>query len=258
MTIRQKVQYLTGSAVCRPIFVIGTGRSGTHWLGQSLGNHPEIRLTVEAPPMFGWSTTMALRPETESRLLQRLLRMYRWQLFRSAPRHYLDKNHPNLWIADKLKSAFPHALFIGIERNPYATVASMMKHQGVASWHKRWREFPVPNRFLGISSDIAGRYDAIPLASQCAMRWRAHHIRMKELRSVLADSLKLISYESFAQRTEETIHELQQFLGLAQPIPEPEVKTESLQKWRSQLSSDEIRQIQDVVGFSPESLHQER
>jgi hypothetical protein len=31
-----------------PAFVIGTGRSGTHWLGYALENHPHVRATIEA------------------------------------------------------------------------------------------------------------------------------------------------------------------------------------------------------------------
>ncbi len=256
MMIFEKLRYLRGDAVCRPIFVIGTGRSGTHWLGHCLGNHPEIRITSEARPMFGWSTTMALNPESERRLLGRLIRVYRWQLLLASPRHYLDKNHPNIWIADKLKEAFTDALFIGIERDPYATVASMMRHKGVSSWHRRWREFPLPNRFLGISWEIAERYDDIPFPSQCAMRWLAHHDRMNALKHRLSDSLKVISYEAFARHTEETIGDLQQFLGLSKPLSLPEVKIESLHKWRYQLSGDEIKQIQNVVGFSPDAAHE--
>ena len=132
-----KLRYLFGSSPTRPVFVIGTGRSGTHWLGYSLGNHPEVRATVEMKPMFGLSTRMALDASLESQLFGKLKRAYQWQLLRSAPRLYLDKSHPNIWIAEKLKDAFPKSQFVAIERNPYATVASMMKHKGVSAWHKR-------------------------------------------------------------------------------------------------------------------------
>lgn len=245
-----------GKSSTRPVFVIGTGRSGTHWLGYSLGSHPEVLATVEGRPMFGLSTRMALNPTLEGKLFWRLVMAYKLQLLRAAPRLYVDKSHPNIWIAEKLQKAFPQALFVGIERNPYATVASMMKHGGVSAWHRRWREFPIPNRFLGITHEIADTYDSIPFASQCAMRWLAHHRRMNELKSALGDALLLITYESFTQNTEHTIHGLKQFLGLHQALPIPEVKTESLNKWKSQLSDAELVDIQDIVGFSPENINE--
>lgn len=250
----EKLIYLLGISITYPVFVIGTGRSGTHWLGYSLGDHPEVRATVEAKPMFELSTKMALNSKLEKHLFKRLVLAYRWQLFKSAPRLYLDKTHPNIWIAEKLKESFPQSLFIGIERNPYATVASMMQHKGVSAWHKRWREFPIPNRFLGITKELASTYDSIPFASQCAIRWVAHQDRMHILGHILGDDLLVISYESFAHNTEKVVYELQQFLRLQSPIPIPHVKTDSLQKWKRQLSKEEIKQIQNIVGFPPDTI----
>src|SRR5262245_13442039 len=114
----------------RPVFVVGTGRSGTHWLAYILQRHPEIRMTIEKEPMFGWSTRIALNPELSDRLLWKLILFYRIQFWISAPRHYLDKSHPNIWIAEDLARAFPDALFLGILRDPYGTVASMLRHKG--------------------------------------------------------------------------------------------------------------------------------
>jgi len=247
------LKYVLGLSHTCPIFVIGTGRSGTHWLGQSLGNHPEIRATVEEQPMFDLATRMALNPALERTLFDKLVSAYKWQLLKSAPRLYLDKTHPNIWLAEKLRVAFRRALFLGIERNPYATVASMMKHDGVSAWHTRWREFPVPNRFLGITPELAKRYDKIPRAAQCAIRWLAHRDRMNVLRRTLGSSLMVISYERFADSTAQTIRQLQQFLGLATPIPVPHAKRDALHKWQSQLSAEEVRQIQSIVGFPPDA-----
>jgi hypothetical protein len=237
----------------RPVFVIGTGRSGTHWLGYSLGNHPEVHATIEVEPMFGLSTKMALNVALEGKLFRQLVRAYQQQLSQCGKRIYLDKSHPNIWLAEKLKQTFPDGLFVGIERNPYATVASMIKHRGVAAWHGRWREFPVPNRFLGITSELAKTYDALPLAAQCAWRWVAHHRRMNQLSKTLGRDLMVISYETFAHQTKQTVEQLQKFLGLQTPIPIPDVKTDSLQKWTSDLSFDDVKQIENVVGFPPDA-----
>lgn len=235
----------------RAVLVIGTGRSGTHWLGYSLGDHPEVRATVETEAMFSWSTRMALDPTQEERLFPRLVRAYRKQVLKAHPQLYLDKTHPNIWLAERLRSRLPAALFLGIERNPYATVASMMEHPGVSDWHRRWREFPVPNRFLGITAELAETYDVLPLAAQCAIRWRAHHERMEELKGVLGPSLMVIAYEEFAHRTRTIVEDLRHFLGLHAPVPVPEVKLASLKKWREQLSDADVSAIEGVVGTAP-------
>jgi hypothetical protein len=236
----------------RAAFVIGTGRSGTHWLGNSLGDHPEVRATVEAEPMFWMSTRMALDPTREKELFPKLVRAYRKELLRSGSRLYVDKTHPNIWHAEQLKRSFREALFVGIERDPYATVASMMVHEDVSEWHRRWREFPVPNRFLGITPELAAIYDDLPLPAQCARRWMAHHERMEQLRGTLGTALLVISYEEFARDTDVVVERLRTFLGVEAPLPVPEVKVESLAKWRDQLSDSDVRDIETVIGFPPE------
>jgi hypothetical protein len=64
----------------------------------------------------------------------------------------------------------------------------------------------------------------------------------------------VISYESFAQNTEKVICELQQFLGLHSPIPVPNVRSDSLGKWKDQLSDEQVNQIQSIVGFPPDTI----
>jgi hypothetical protein len=236
----------------RAAFVIGTGRSGTHWLGYSLGEHPEVRATVEAEPMFSWATQMAMDPAREQRLYPRLVRAYRLQLARSGSRLYLDKTHPNIWLTERLHATFPDALFLGIERNPYATVASMMEHLGVSAWHRRWREFPVPNRFLGITPELAESYDDLRPAAQCAIRWLAHHERMDHLRRALGPALMFLRYEEFAAEPDRAVDKLRGFLGLEAPVPVPNVNVDSLSKWRHQLSDEQLSDIEAVVGFPPE------
>ncbi len=244
----EKLLYLTGRVDSRKIMVIGSGRSGTHWLAQILESHPRVRATIEGTKAFHRVTRMALDPSTRPLLLPKVLRYYRWQHLRSHPRHYLDKSHPNLWLAPELAHAFPDALFLGIERNPYGTVASMLKHRGVLAWHRRWREFPIPNAFLGITEELAERYDSMDLAEQCALRWKAHHDRMAEMGGLLGDRLLRIQYEDLFENTDEALARLADFVGLGTPIPRPEIRRESLFKWKEQLTDEQIGQVEAVTG----------
>ena len=82
------------------IFVLGTGRSGTHWLGNIMAAHPSIAATVEKPPAFTWVVELAMQPGKMDRLFPKLVRRYRYEHVDIEPRHFLDKSHPSLWIAD--------------------------------------------------------------------------------------------------------------------------------------------------------------
>jgi len=80
----------------RPVFVIGTGRSGTHWLGYSLGDHTEVFATIEEQPMFGFSTQIALDPSLKTSLFTKLTTSYEEQISNTTRQVYLDKSHPNI------------------------------------------------------------------------------------------------------------------------------------------------------------------
>lgn len=234
------------------IFVIGTGRSGTHWLGHILESHPAIHVTIERPPIFSWATKMALDARRKRSLLPRLIRAYQLEHAAVAPKHYADKSHPNIWHAEDLAAALPESVFLGIRRSPYATVASMLKHPGVLQWHARWREFPVPNRFLGITQDMTHTYGDMPLAAKCAVRWRAHAERLEDLRVPLGRRLLVVHYEDLIRRPDDQCARLSDFLRLATPIPRPAIREESLDRWRTELSAEDQRLIADVTGITPD------
>jgi hypothetical protein len=235
----------------KKIFVVGSGRSGTHFLGWTIDAHPEIHSTIEDPRIFDAVVTMALNPRLEDRIFPSVVRLYRREHGRVPDRHYADKTHPNLWFAERLAEAFPEAVFLGIRRDPFGTVASMLQHEGVRGWHEGWRDYPIPNRFLGITEELAPRYDALPLAAQCAVRWRSHAERMDEARRRLGERMWFVEYERLLTDTDTALDELQEFLGLATPFPRPELRHESLDKWRSQLSDEDVAAIASVAGVEP-------
>lgn len=253
MTIlKGALRYHFGRSVSsRKIFEMGTGRSGTHWLGYILDSHPEIAATVEKPPIFTWVTEMATDPDTRSRLMPKLIRRYRYEHSSIAPMHYADKSHPTIWIAERLADAFPEARFIGIRRGQYATVASMLRHSGVMQWIHDWKKLPVPNAFLGIDEETAAIYDELPLAARCALRWKSHQVRLAYLERRLADRILVLDYETLQEETRPQLKKIEELVGLGVPIPEPEVKRQSLERWRSDLSSAEISDIDRIVESKP-------
>lgn len=75
------------------------GDPAAHWIAHTLASHAEIRATIEVKPAFDWVSRMALNPATRKRLFPRLVRYYRYQQFMAVPCHYMDKSHPNIWLA---------------------------------------------------------------------------------------------------------------------------------------------------------------
>lgn len=232
----------------KSIFIIGTGRSGTHLLGYTLTGHPDIRITIEKKPIFQWVTEAALYYDRRSKLLPKIIKYYKKQSIISAPKLYADKSHPNIWLAEDLTAALPNSLFIGIIRNPYATVASMLKHQGVLKWHKEWEKYPLPNEFLGIDNNNLSEYNRMPIAEKCALRWLSHKRQMDKLKKKLNDRILIIKYEDLINNTSSELLRIEDFLELKNKITKPLINRETLNKWKTNLHEEEIEQIRKVTG----------
>ncbi|WP_265519661.1 sulfotransferase family protein [Nitratireductor luteus] len=231
-----------------PVFVLGTGRSGTHWVAWILEPHAALHTLIEKPPIFRWVTEMAIDPAAEGRLLPDLLRRYRLEAASARPRRLLDKSHPNIWLAEKLAEAFPAARFIGVLRDVFGTVASSLRHEGVRYWVENWNAYPVPNRFLGINEENRDAYARMSLAGRSAVRWHTHLRRLDELETVLGDRMIRMRYHELQTNTTRELSRLQEFLELEEPIPQPKVNSDSLNRWRKDLSERQIAEIRSVVG----------
>lgn len=160
-------------------------------------------------------------------------------------RHYGDKSHTNIWIAEGLAEEFPDAVFVGVRRGVFGTVASMLKHRGVLEWIENWKRYPVPNRFLGIED--ARVYEELPLPGRCALRWRSHEERFEERADSLGERLLVLEYEAIHREPAQALERLERAIGLSTPIPMPTTDHAALDRWHSELSDDEIRQIWSVL-----------
>jgi hypothetical protein len=234
-------------AGARKIFIVGTGRSGTHWLGYALHAHPEIFADIEQNPVFAWATAMALDPRLEPKLLPHVIARYRAYHIAALPRHYCDKSHPNLWLAEPLARAFPEACFIALRRRLEPTVASMLRHRGVQFWAEHWRRYPVPNRFLGITEQNAELYARMTPAERSALRVIAHSRETDRLRHTLGARVYTVDYEALIRAPEVEADRLQRFLGLKAPIVLPIPIEASASQWRVHLSHEDKARIAAVA-----------
>src|SRR6056297_3920847 len=123
------------------IFVLGTGRSGTHLLGRTISSHPLIEGYIEDPGIFHPSVNIAVKQDISSNIYidiqkRRVIKKYKKLLKQSSAEILLDKTHPVIWFAEYLMNKLPNSQFVGIIRNQYQTVSSMLNHPGVLSWYE--------------------------------------------------------------------------------------------------------------------------
>jgi hypothetical protein len=223
------------------LFVIGTGRSGTHFLSRCLIGHKHIRdLTGghENPLVFNMISKAALDRQHAGPSLEKAGKRYDAMAGLVNPDWFLDQSHPNIWFATHWSSNFPEARFVGIIRNPYSVVASMMKHKHVLGWIENWESYNVPNEFLGISSENSLSYAKMTIAERCTLRWISHYRKLEGLGATLGNKLVIIHYEDLCRDPVNTRGKVADLLEVANDFKLPSVDHGALTRGASMPAND--------------------
>ena len=236
------------------IYIMGTGRSGTHLLGRTVSSHPLIEGHIEDPDYFHPAVNIAVKQDISSQWYigiqkYRLLRKYKSLIKQSSSDFILTKSHPVIWFSEYLMNKLDNALFIGIIRNQYQTVSSMLNHSGVQEWYSMLPQNK-PNRFLGITEENKSYFNDFPLESKCAYRWLSHKKELQRLQNVLKDRYLLFDYDDFVTHLDDHLQKISDFLNIENQFNPEALKTESLDKWRSYLTKEQIQHIDQVVNDS--------
>ena len=183
----------------KSIFVIGTGRSGTHFTVRLLNGFANAH-----DPLGGKENEQILMEIAKAAIHHRLpspmvVDYYRGHLNAQAG-IYLDQHHPNLFYVRHWARMFEGIVFVYPRRPTYQIVASMLRHGDVMSWYQyaqHWRQrwidkIPYPNQFLGLArfSDIAN----LPTHLLCAHRVIAHRLAYEEAAKRANADLRSLDY----------------------------------------------------------------
>jgi hypothetical protein len=161
------------------VFVVGTGRSGTHFTVRLLNGFAHAH-----DPLNGQENPAILKDVARAAMHHRMPSRATTDHYRacldSGEGVFLDQHHPNLFFARHWAEIFEGIVFLYPQRPVHQIVASMLRHRGVMDWYRyarHWRRrfldpVPYPNRFLGLAhaSDIS----SIPAHLLCAHRVIAH------------------------------------------------------------------------------------
>lgn len=225
----------------RILFIIGTGRSGTHFLTKCLIGHKDIKDLMdgrENPRVFSLITNAAIDSRGSASQLRVARRRYLKMARSVSPAWFVDQSHPNIWHAEHWTDVFPSCRFVGIIRNPYSVVSSMLQHRGVRRWVEQWENYPVPNRFLGITPDNVERYRTMTIAERCTLRWVAHYKRMQQLKDLLGARIHLVSFEQSCENPHAELAGVAQLAGIEPAFKLPEINMATLTKYQSMAPAD--------------------
>ena len=234
----------------KKVFITGCGRSGTHWLARTFNNHPKFFTTIEKKPIILFARMLASDKSRCDELLPKIYKEYEQELKTHPNKHYLDKSQQIIWFIHYIVKRYPDALFLGIQREPYAAISSMLVHGGIPRTLNTWNKFPVPNRYFGISKSISKDYDQLSTVERCALYWLTHKLRLRIVKNTFMDKVKIIQYEKFATDTKKTLSEITTFIGLDKQLCSEDVTIESLTKWKSSMCVSDVNKIKGIVDDS--------
>lgn len=231
-------------AVDRPVFILGTGRSGTTVLGKVLSMHPHVGFLNEPKALWhvvhtgedvaGNYTRGAARfrlgaDDATPEVSRRAHRLYGYYLALTRSRRVVDKYPELIFRVPFVRAVFPDARFVWLVRNGWDTAHSITKWseregrevQGeVHDWWgadlRKWRlmvEELVPEHpeFQAHLDDIATLTRHEDMA---AVEWTVtmrEGIRLMESEPGL---LHRVRYEDLTARPVETLRALSAFCGL--------------------------------------------
>jgi len=230
-----------------PVFIIGTGRSGTHFLCSCMNHFPGLDDFFggkESKYMFDFISELTLYGQ---KLALPVIKYYHYMQKKVAPALFLDQTHPNIWHVEELLMHFPKAKFIAISRDLYSVIFSMKNHRGVSDWARNHRQYPKPNNFLGISAKNTNLYEeCLSDVQRYTFRWCAHEDRIRDLEESFPDSVLSVSYETLAYDMRNQMTRISEFIGVNPPFEYSEFSEQSLYKKES-LTDTEVSEVAEAL-----------
>jgi len=239
----------------RPIFIVGTQRSGTTLMRLILDSHPRIAIGHESGFMRAVEATKRLpgyiygdgwyrRFGVDDEDMQRRLRDFyssifeRHALLQEKPR-WGEKTPDNVFCVEEIRGMWPEAQFLCTVRHPGAVIASL------ARWN--WEFDRALDYWL---SAYAAAREAAHLGGSS---W--HQVRYEDLVTEPRDTLaRVLDYLDESWSDDLLLHaRVQSSRGGPETVEgdtrrDRPIDTESLDNWRSQLSSRQLSLIGLTAG----------
>ena len=239
----------------RPVFVLGSPRSGTTFLGNALGRVPGISYHNE-PPATSAAARLVYSGEWDwQRAARYYRRTYRW-LMRArgeGDHRFCEKTPRNNFIVPFLADAFPDARFLHILRDGRDAALSHMKKPWLAERMREQRRIGVAGDPLGpfprfwVERERAGEFGSTDDYHRCIWTWRRH------VEAALADGAALGAERYLELRYEDVVREpaagadrIADFLDLTAPQRSAltaslgRARDDSVGAWRRELSGEQV------------------
>ncbi len=256
----------------RPIFVIGAARSGTTFLADVLGRHPDVSYWVE--PKYIWryrgassESDVRTADEATPAVARYIQDRFEARTRRDGRLRFVEKTPSNCLRIPFIDRVFPEGLFLNLARDGRDTALSAVKKwtqpPSRSALRRRATSFEIPLRdapsyAVDFVRDVVGRQfrpakgfiwgphipglrevrAAHTVLETCAIQWRECVLAMFDgLAEIPPERQLTVRYEDLASAPAEQLARILQFLDLRfdQALADHAVEvasTDSVGRWR--------------------------
>jgi Sulfotransferase family len=234
----------------RLVFVVGCPRSGTTYVGWTIGSLPGfVELGESAPYKAAIPELAGLPPDQAAVRVRRILTLTRRLGFVGRLRgveHTPETSH----VIDRVALAFPEARFVHIVRDGRDVVCSLLEEGWFNADRSGTDDFDFPYgreaRFW-VERSRAKEFPEVTDTRRAAWAWRRYVSAVRASRARLLE----LRYERMVSDPSGTAAELARFLDAPeQPLANElaEARSESVGRHRADLSAAQLEEVLDESG----------
>lgn len=248
----------------KPIFIVGSGRSGTTFLGSCLAELPELSyhfepILTKAAARYvyedHWSTTQA-------QWLYRVIYAWLMRIYGDGDLRFVEKQPRAALIIPFLDRAFPNAQFIHLIRDGRDVALSFSKKNWLSSTQANLDEHEPggyrkgPHARLWVEKDRITEFESTTDIHRCIWAWRRlTEAVLQACSNFPPDKYHELRYESLVKNPINEGHKLLNFMGISNVKSRhlfekavERVNPNSVARWQRELSEYDLQTIEMEAG----------
>lgn len=248
---RRKAASEATNATERPVFVVGAPRSGTTFMGNSLGRLPGFVDLGEVGPLKVAIDELAALPEEESarRFQQILERVRRLGLARRL--RAVEQTPETSFVLGAALRAYPQGKAVHMVRDGRDVVCSLLEKGWLRAERGGADDVGSPygeHARLWVEPERVPEFQAASEATRAAWAWRRY---LTAARAGAPEATIEVRYEDLATDPDGTAARVAEHIGvdaaeLAKPLRD--VHSESVGRWRRDLTDEQVADVEAQAG----------
>lgn len=232
----------------RPIFIIGSSRSGTSILTDVLSSSPELLNFTEHPVVRRHMWHMVKYPEVVLEELPKLAKTLKRLSGIKSNQRLLEKSPGHSLLAKQLSDYFVDAKFIHIVRDGRDVAFSMLKHEWIAD---ELKEIHSVFWFDLLPLEFKDEWESLDLWKRAVLRWAVYVNTARQISSYQKKYLE-VRYEKLCLAPQEMITYIGYFLNLndVSPIEKAaaQIGSARVKNWRNtKIEESQMKFYQRVL-----------